>query len=227
MLRALALAATIALVTPGLSAAQDHHDEHHQGGPPPHPAGPPPHPPGPPPGFAPHGPPAGGAMMAPHPPGPPAAVNREMGRPDHPAEHPMERSVEHPFDRPPERSVERPFERPMNRPMDGSVERPMDRRMGPPPGTAEFSHRDHDREVERVHARPFFYPPGYGYRRWEVGAALPPVFLMQDYWYADWDALGLDPPPPGYQWVRYGPDLLLVDVTTGQVAEVEYDVFYE
>jgi Ni/Co efflux regulator RcnB len=215
MLRALALAATIALVTPGLSAAQDHHDEHHQGGPPPHPGGPPPHPSGPPPGFAPHGPPAGGAMMAPHPPGPPAAMNREVVRPmDHPVEHPIERSVE------------RPFERPMDRPIDRSVERPMERREGPPPGTA-FSHRDHDREVERVHARPFFYPPGYGYRRWEVGAALPPVFLMQDYWYADWDALGLDPPPPGYQWVRYGPDLLLVDVTTGQVAEVEYDVFYE
>jgi Ni/Co efflux regulator RcnB len=102
----------------------------------------------------------------------------------------------------------------------------MEHRMGPPPGAAaQFNYRG--REVERVHVRPFFYPPGYGYRRWEVGAALPPAFLVQDYWYPDWDALGLDPPPPGYQWVRYGPDLLLVDVITGQVAEVAYDVFYE
>jgi Ni/Co efflux regulator RcnB len=211
MLRTLALAATIALVTPGLAAAQDHRDEHHQGGPPPHPGGPPAHPAGPPPGFAPHGPPPSGAMMAPHPPGPPAAMIRP---PDRPVEHPME----HPVAGPVERSVERPIERHM--------EGPMEHRMGPPPGdAARFNYRD--REVERVHIRPFIYPPGYGYRRWDVGAALPPVFLLQDYWYGDWDALGLDPPPPGYEWVRYGPDLLLVDVTTAQVAEVAYDVFYE
>jgi len=75
--------------------------------------------------------------------------------------------------------------------------------------------------------RPFLYPPGFGYRRWEVGAALPPRFLARDYWYADWAGLGLDPPPPGYQWVRYGPDLLLVNVITGQVADVAYGVFYD
>ena len=96
------------------------------------------------------------------------------------------------------------------------------RRPAPP---REFSYHGHD--FERVHVHPFIYPPGFAYRRWEVGAALPPAFLVRDYWYADWAALGLDPPPPGYQWVRYGPDLLLVNVVTGQVAEVTYDVFYE
>jgi Ni/Co efflux regulator RcnB len=29
----------------------------------------------------------------------------------------------------------------------------------------------------------------------------------------------------GYQWVRYGPDLLLVDIATGQVVDVRYGVF--
>jgi Ni/Co efflux regulator RcnB len=71
---------------------------------------------------------------------------------------------------------------------------------GPPPGAARFSYR---------------------------GAALPPLFFARDYWYADWAGLGLDPPPPGYQWVRYGPDLLLVNVITGQVADVAYGVFYD
>jgi Ni/Co efflux regulator RcnB len=99
------------------------------------------------------------------------------------------------------------------------------RRLGPPGGGARFSYRGHD--IERVHIHPFIYPPGFGYRRWEVGAALPPLFLARDYWYADWAALGMDPPPPGYQWVRYGPDLLLVNVITGQVADVAYDVFYD
>jgi Ni/Co efflux regulator RcnB len=37
----------------------------------------------------------------------------------------------------------------------------------------------------------------------------------------------LEPPPPGFQWVRYGPDLLLVNVVTGQVADVAYGVFYD
>jgi Ni/Co efflux regulator RcnB len=188
MLRAFVIAATIALVAPGVALAQEHHDEHHEGGPP-HPGGPPPHPMphpgGPVPGVAPHGPPPG-AMGGPHPPGPPAAMVRPAGPP-----------MEH-----------------------------MERQMGPPPGAAaRFNYRG--REVERVHVRPFFYPPGYGYRRWEVGAELPPDFLVQDYWYADWDALGLEPPPPGYQWVRYGPDLLLVNLNTGQVADVAYDVFYD
>ena len=47
--------------------------------------------------------------------------------------------------------------------------------MGPPGGGARFSYRGHD--IERVHIHPFIYPPGFGYRRWEVGAALPPLFF--------------------------------------------------
>jgi hypothetical protein len=176
MLRMLAVAASIALMVPGLALAQEEHrDEHHQGGPP-HPGGPPPHPMphpgGPVPRAVPHGP-LGGAMGGPHPSGAPAAMVRP----------------------------------------------------GPSGGAARFSYRGHD--IERVHIHPFIYPPGFAYRRWAVGAALPPIFLARDYWYADWAALGMDPPPPGYQWVRYGPDLLLVNVITGQVADVAYDVFYE
>ena len=60
-----------------------------------------------------------------------------------------------------------------------------------------------------------------------LGAILPPLFLTPDYYYPEWAALGLEPPPPGAQWVRYGPDLLLVDVNTGQVLDVAYGVFYE
>ena len=179
MLRAFVIAVSIALIAPGLALAQDHHDEHHEGGPPHH-GGPPhspppramPHP-GPVPGRAPHGPPPG-AMGGPHPAGPPAAMVRPGG---------------------------------------------------PPPGAARFSYRG--RDIERIHMRPFIYPRGFAYRRWEVGAALPPLFFARDYWYADWAGLGLDPPPPGYQWVRYGPDLLLVNVITGQVADVAYGVFYD
>lgn len=74
--------------------------------------------------------------------------------------------------------------------------------------------------------RPFVYPPGFGYRRWAVGAILPPLFLTPAYFYTRWAALGLPPPEPGFQWVQYGPDLLLVNVATGRVVDVAYGVFY-
>jgi Ni/Co efflux regulator RcnB len=98
--------------------------------------------------------------------------------------------------------------------------------VGPHPGGApgaQFSYRG--RMIERVHRDPFIYPQGFGYRRWEVGAALPPIFLTPNYYYPEWAALGLEPPPPGCQWVRYGPDLILVDVSSGQVIDTAYDVF--
>jgi hypothetical protein len=82
------------------------------------------------------------------------------------------------------------------------------------------------RPINRVHLAPFVYPAGWGYRRWAVGAILPPLFLAPAYYYADWATLGLDPPQPGFQWVRYGPDLLLVNVTTGAVVDTVYGVFY-
>ena len=188
MLRAFAIAATLALAMPTLAMAEDHDKGQHPGGPR-HPAGPPPGPqPGAPhpalrPVVVPHGHPPGATGGRPHPPGPPGAFVHPGGPPG-----------------------------PMGGPHPG----------GPPAG--QFNYRGH--MIERVHRDPFVYPQGWEYRRWEVGAALPPLFLVPDYFYPDWAALGLEPPPPGYQWVRYGPDLLLVDVNNGQIVDVAYDVFY-
>jgi hypothetical protein len=68
---------------------------------------------------------------------------------------------------------------------------------------------------------PWVYPPGYAYRLWAVGAILPPLFwATPTYYYSGWAGMGLPPPEPGYQYVEYGPDLLLVNVTNGQVAAV-------
>jgi len=202
MLRAFAIAATLALAMPTLAMAEDHDKGQHPGGPP-HPAGPP-HPPGPPHPGGPPGPahPAFKPVIPPHPPGP-------IGGPPHPPGPPGA------------------FVRP------GGPSGPIgERHPGGPPGAfvprepagAQFNYRG--RMIERVHRDPFVYPQGWEYRRWEVGAALPPLFLVPDYFYPDWAALGLEPPPPGYQWVRYGPDLLLVDVNNGQIVDVAYDVFY-
>lgn len=98
-------------------------------------------------------------------------------------------------------------------------------RVGVGPGGAGFAFHGH--QINRVHfARPWVYPHGWGYRRWAIGAVLPALFLAPAYYYADWADVGLTPPPPGFQWVQYGPDLLLVNVTTGEVVDTAYGVFY-
>jgi len=93
-----------------------------------------------------------------------------------------------------------------------------------PPRGNQFWHRG--RYHTRVRGPAFRYPPGWGYRRWAIGARLPALFLAPAYFYAGWAAIGLQAPPPGFAWVRYGPDLLQVNVTTGQVYDVVYGVFY-
>jgi Ni/Co efflux regulator RcnB len=85
----------------------------------------------------------------------------------------------------------------------------------------------HGHPIHRIHfAHPWVYPPGWAYRRWVVGGVLPALFLAPAYYYSGWAALGLPPPGPGLQWVQYGPDLLLVNVSTGQIVDVVYGVFY-
>jgi Ni/Co efflux regulator RcnB len=67
---------------------------------------------------------------------------------------------------------------------------------------------------------------GFSYRRWAIGVTLPSLFLSSAYYYNNFAMLGLEPPPPGYRWVRYGPDLLMVEVFTGRIVDVIYGAFY-
>ena len=80
--------------------------------------------------------------------------------------------------------------------------------------------------VQPVRAPAFRYPRGYNYRRWSVGLILPSIFLTNYYFYNDWAAVGAYPPPPGFTWVRYGPDLLLVSRRSGRIRDVIYGAFY-
>lgn len=90
--------------------------------------------------------------------------------------------------------------------------------------------------VHRVGARPahfrpinvsaFRYPPGYHYRRYRIGRFLPAIFLSSPYYFYDYGRLRFGPPPRGYVWVRYGPDLLLVNRRTGRIIDVIYGAFY-
>lgn len=70
------------------------------------------------------------------------------------------------------------------------------------------------------------YPRGYKYRRWVIGVILPRLFLSNRYYFNDYYRLGIGAPPPGYRWVRYGPDLLLVGTRTGRIYDVIRHAFY-
>lgn len=82
------------------------------------------------------------------------------------------------------------------------------------------------RSFNRIRGPAFVWPRGFGYRRWGVGGILPSVFLASPFFFAGWASMGLQPPPPGFQWVRQGPDVVLVNLRTGQIIDVAYGVFY-
>lgn len=121
---------------------------------------------------------------------------------------------------------ERP-ERPTHRPPTTQPVKPNPSRPSRPPTTLPVYRPGHRPSTyHRLRAPIYHYPHGYAYRHWAVGGILPHLFLSNLYYWTNWAALGLGPPPPGYVWVRYGPDLLLVDRYTGRIADVIYGAFY-
>jgi Ni/Co efflux regulator RcnB len=87
----------------------------------------------------------------------------------------------------------------------------------------QFFHRGH--AFTRIHGPAFVWPHGWRYRRWSIGVVFPVLFLAPEYYYNDWAALELQAPPPGYAWVRFGPDLVLVNIESRVVEDVVYGVF--
>lgn len=69
-------------------------------------------------------------------------------------------------------------------------------------------------------------PQGYQARHWTYGGRLPHSYFVRDYWITDFLMFGLFDPPPGLIWVRVGNDALLVDEYSGDIVQVDYDVFY-
>ncbi len=78
----------------------------------------------------------------------------------------------------------------------------------------------------RFHAvKVYVRPTGWYAHRWTYGERLPRAFFAPDYFILDFAAYGLISPWDGYEWVRYGDDALLIDIDTGEVIRVEYDLF--
>jgi Ni/Co efflux regulator RcnB len=83
------------------------------------------------------------------------------------------------------------------------------------------------RELGRDRVRHAYAAPyrGWSYRRVNRGFVLRPLFWGPRY-VVDWRFYHLRA-PFGYQrWIRYGDDLLLVDIRTGRVIDVIYNRYY-
>jgi Ni/Co efflux regulator RcnB len=72
---------------------------------------------------------------------------------------------------------------------------------------------------------PYRAPSGWVARRWTYGQMLPRQYWAAQYILADYWLFGLEVPPVGYEWVRYGTDALLINTASGQILQVEYGVF--
>lgn len=74
----------------------------------------------------------------------------------------------------------------------------------------------------------YYAPYGWnsGYRRFGIGITLSNVLFAQDYWIADPWSYRLPDAYGPYRWVRYYNDALLVDVYSGEVVDVVYDIFW-
>jgi len=73
----------------------------------------------------------------------------------------------------------------------------------------------------------FYYDPfGWGYQPYQIGWRLWPSYYSNRYWINDPWQYRLPYAPPGYQWVRYWNDAVLVDTWSGEVVDVLYNFFW-
>ncbi|HEU4959614.1 MAG TPA: RcnB family protein [Sphingomonas sp.] len=92
-----------------------------------------------------------------------------------------------------------------------------------------YDWRDYRAHNRRAFRLPRYYAPygwGYGYRRFGIGITLNSVLFGSNYWISDPYMYRLPPAYGPYRWVRYYDDALLVDIRTGEVVDVVYDIFW-
>ncbi len=90
-----------------------------------------------------------------------------------------------------------------------------------------YDWRNHRRRHSSLFHFGFYYDPfGWNYRRYSIGSRLWPSYYRSSYWLNDPWQYRLPYAPPGYRWIRYHDDALLVDTWDGQVVDVIYNFFW-
>jgi Ni/Co efflux regulator RcnB len=60
-----------------------------------------------------------------------------------------------------------------------------------------------------------------------VGGVFPREYWVRDYYIDDFAVYDLPEPGYGLQWIRYGPDILLINLDTGEIVQTVYGAFPE
>lgn len=88
----------------------------------------------------------------------------------------------------------------------------------------------HDRRAARHHNRHWtaYRAPSqnWAYRPLSVGYQLRPAFYEPRYAISDYGAFRVRAPGRNMRWIRYGDDLLLVNVRTGRVLDVVHNRYW-
>ena len=78
----------------------------------------------------------------------------------------------------------------------------------------------HGRSYAPFRVGRYHWPKGETYHRYHRHERLPRIFLIPEYFIDNYDDYEVAAPPANAQWVRYGDDLVLVDVDTGDILNV-------
>ena len=84
--------------------------------------------------------------------------------------------------------------------------------------------RDRHRSLFRLGY--YMDPFGWGYRPYSVGWRLWPSYYGSNYWIHDPWQYRLPYAPPGYRWIRYYDDAILIDTWDGRVLDVIHRFFW-
>jgi len=86
---------------------------------------------------------------------------------------------------------------------------------------------DYRRSHRDVYRRPAYVGPrGYAYRPVVVGHRFDRGYYGDRYWVRDYARYRLPAPRAGHRWVRYGNDVVMVNVRTGRVVSVNNGFFW-
>lgn len=94
------------------------------------------------------------------------------------------------------------------------------------PGVVDRGAYQHNYQAARSYKiGPYHRPPGWAPHHWVYGQFLPRAYWAAPYILVDYWLFGLEVPPAGFEWVRDGPDAILINTENGEILQVEYGVF--
>lgn len=90
-----------------------------------------------------------------------------------------------------------------------------------------YDWRSHRRRYGSLFHFGFYRDPfGWGYQPFSIGWRMWPSYYSRSYWLDDPWQYRLPYAPPGYRWIRYYDDAILVDTWDGQVVDVIRNFFW-